>query len=45
MKDENTVEVFELYAPEGEISAILSDRPSLDSIKENIEKLVQAERA
>ena len=45
LKDENTVEVFELYAPEGEISAILSDRPSLDSIKENIEKLVQAERA
>ena len=45
LKDENTVEVFELYAPDGEISAILSDRPSLDSIKENIEKLVQAERA
>lgn len=45
LKDENTVELFELYAPEGEISAILQDRPSLDSIKENTEKLVQAERA
>lgn len=45
LKDENTVEIFELYAPEGEIAAEFSAKPSLDSIKQNIEKLVQAERA
>lgn len=45
LKDENTIEIFELYAPVENLSVEFSDKPSLDSIKQNIEALVQAERA
>lgn len=45
LKEENTIEVFELYSPKGELSAEFLDKPSLDSIKTNIETLIQAERA
>lgn len=45
LRDENTVEIFELYTPEGKIGAEFLPRPELDSIKQNIEALVQAERA
>lgn len=45
LRDENTVEILELYTPEGEIGAEFLPRPELDSIKQNIEALVQAERA
>lgn len=45
LKDENTIEIFELYAPGESLSVEFLDKPSLDSIKQNIEALVQAERA
>lgn len=45
LKDENTIEIFELYAPSESLSVEFLDKPSLDSIKQNIEALVQAERA
>ncbi len=45
LKNENTIEIFELYAPGESLSVEFSDKPSLDSIKQNIEALVQAERA
>lgn len=45
LRDENTLEIFELYAPTEPVSAEFLPQPELDSIKQNIEALVQAERA
>lgn len=42
LKDENTVEIFELYAPASEISAELLSEPSINTLKENIDVITQA---
>ena len=45
LKEENTIEVFELYTPNEDVSVEFCDKPSLDSIKQNVDALIQAERA
>lgn len=41
LKDENTVEIFELYAPKGEISAELLSKPLINTLTENIDAVTQ----
>lgn len=41
LKDENTVEIFELYAPDGEICAELLSRPITNTLSENIDAVTQ----
>ena len=45
LKEENTIEILELYTPNENVTVEFCDKPSLDSIKQNIEVLVQAKRA
>jgi len=45
LKEENTIEVLELYTPNEDVSVEFCDKPSLDSIKQNVDTLIQADRA
>ena len=45
LKEENTIQIFELYNAPQSLSVELTDKPELDSISANIDALLQAERA
>ncbi len=45
LKAENTIDILELYNPPADRSVELTDHSQLDSIKQNIDEMVQAERA
>lgn len=45
LRENNTIEIFELYNAPEDMSVELTDQPELDSIEKNVDDLVQADRA